>query len=243
MPAITAVEYGGLQAAYDHFNGALFDAALPDVMIVLSRKANMRGHFAPDRFSARVDAHGRHEHELALNPDAFIGRTDEDICSTLAHEMVHVWQHAHGQPSKRYSYHNKQWAAKMREIGLQPSSTGAVGGKETGAKMSHYILPGGPYTQAFTALAALSWKLNLESTPTRGGERAAPSKVKFSCPACNQNAWGKPDLQITCTVCALPMVAPVDAPIVDGVQAVKVVGNSVSCQCEGDLFGTPTLAS
>jgi predicted SprT family Zn-dependent metalloprotease len=33
--------------------------------------------------------------ELALNPDAFIDRTDEQICSTPVHEMVHAWQHAH----------------------------------------------------------------------------------------------------------------------------------------------------
>ena len=58
------------------------------------------------------------------------------------HEMVHVWQHAHGKPGAR-GYHNKEWAAKMKAIGLQPSSTGMVGGKETGQRMMDYIIPGG----------------------------------------------------------------------------------------------------
>ena len=31
--AITPIEYGGLQEAYDHFNAALFDRMLPDVFI------------------------------------------------------------------------------------------------------------------------------------------------------------------------------------------------------------------
>jgi hypothetical protein len=31
--AITPIEYGGLQEAYDHFNAALFDGMLPDVFI------------------------------------------------------------------------------------------------------------------------------------------------------------------------------------------------------------------
>jgi hypothetical protein len=45
------------------------------------------------------------------------------ILSTLVHEMVHVWQETYGNPSRR-GYHNRQWAEKMREVGLQPSSTG-----------------------------------------------------------------------------------------------------------------------
>jgi hypothetical protein len=35
----------------------------------------------------------------------------------------------------------------MREIGLQPSSTGEPGGMETGQTVSHYILPGGRLAQ------------------------------------------------------------------------------------------------
>ena len=31
--AITTVEYGGVQAAFDHFNKTLFDGKLPDVFI------------------------------------------------------------------------------------------------------------------------------------------------------------------------------------------------------------------
>jgi predicted SprT family Zn-dependent metalloprotease len=77
-------------------------------------------------------------HELALNPDHFICRTDAEICSTLGHEMTHVWQHQFGQPSAR-GYHNREWAAKMKTMGLQPSNTGAVGGKETGQQMTHYV--------------------------------------------------------------------------------------------------------
>ena len=62
-------------------------------------------------------------HELALNPDTLIDRSDEQICSTLVHEQCHVVQHEKGRPSG--SYHNKEWAAIMKGVGLQPSSTGA----------------------------------------------------------------------------------------------------------------------
>jgi hypothetical protein len=129
--AITPVEYTGLQKAYDHFNAELFGETLPDVFITYQRKAHSRGYFSADRFAGRNGRFGKHE--LALNPDAFV--EDEQICSTLVHEQTHVWQEAHGEPSPR-RYHNKEWAAKMKSVGLQPSSTGAVGGKETGQAIS-----------------------------------------------------------------------------------------------------------
>src|SRR5262245_65927631 len=94
--AITPVEYGGLQKAYDHFNAELFDGALPDVFITYQRKAHSAGYFSADRFSGRIAEFGKHE--LALNPDGFIGQTDEQIVQTLVHEMVHAWQHAYSKP-------------------------------------------------------------------------------------------------------------------------------------------------
>src|SRR5262245_48061130 len=84
--AITPVEYSGLQEAYDHFNAVLFGGKLLDVFIVYQRRAHSAGYFAPDRFVGRTAVGGKHE--LALNPDAFIGRSDEWITSVLVHEMA-----------------------------------------------------------------------------------------------------------------------------------------------------------
>ena len=197
--SITPVEYSGLQMAYDHFNEVLFDGKLVDCFITYQRHAHSAGYFAPDRFAGRDVAFGRHE--LALNPDGFIGRTDEQITSTLVHEMVHVWQQQYGKPSSR-GYHNKQWAAQMKAVGLQPSSTGMVGGRETGQRMSHYIIAGGAFEQSYDRLAASNWRLNLESAH-RPGEQRKPndSKTKFTCPMCGRNVWGKPDTMVLCLPC------------------------------------------
>jgi SprT-like family protein len=204
--AITPIEYGGLQEAFEHFNKELFGSALPDVFITYQRKAHSFGYFSPDRFSGRIGKWGKHE--LALNPDGFINQTDEQICQTLTHEMVHLWQHAHGRPGAR-GYHNKEWAAKMKAIGLQPSSTGMVGGKETGQKMIDYIIPNAPFATAYAKLAATGWKLNLQSAHRPGAKGGTnSSKTKFTCPACGQNAWGKPDLEIVCKPCGADMLAP-----------------------------------
>jgi hypothetical protein len=67
---ITLKEYQG-----DFFNGELFAGSLPQVLVTLQRHANSRGYFSPERFKGRVEKAS--VHELALNPDTFINRTDE----------------------------------------------------------------------------------------------------------------------------------------------------------------------
>jgi predicted SprT family Zn-dependent metalloprotease len=200
--AVTPIEYNSLQAAYEFFNRELFAGKLPDVFITLQRRANSKGHFSPDRYSGRGIKLDRHE--LALNPDAFIARSDKEIVSTLVHEQCHVWQKAFGKYSPR-GYHNKQWAEKMQEVGLQPSSTGMVDGRETGQHMTHYIIPGGAFEQGYKKLAATKWKLKLQSAHHPGDDRGRNSKTKFTCAKCRQNAWGKPDLAILCKPCRREM--------------------------------------
>jgi hypothetical protein len=205
--AITPVEYGSWQEAYDHFNHELFDGTLPDVMIVLQRRAHSGGHFAPNRYAGRGVNFTKHE--LSLNPDGFKGKSDEFICSILNHEMSHVWQeHCGVKRRKRYSYHDKEWAAKMKSIGLQPSNTGMVGGKETGVQMAHYIIDDGPFQIAFQKLAATGWRPNLESAAVPGPSgKPNKSKTLFTCQHCNWNVWGKPDTEVVCKHCALAVVA------------------------------------
>jgi hypothetical protein len=192
-------EYSGLQAAYEHFDTELFGDELPDVMIVLTRRAHSYGHFSPDRFAAR-EGDARH-HELSLNPDAFFGRTDKEISSTLLHEMVHVLQAVRGTAPKR-PYHNQDFAKLMKARGLYPSNTGAIGGRETGAQMTHFIIPNGVFEHSYERLRAKGWKLNLQSAIVagpRGGKKK--NKTTFTCSYCGVNTWGKQSLFIVCGSC------------------------------------------
>jgi hypothetical protein len=209
--AITPIEYGGLQQAYDHFNATLFGCKLRDCFMVYQRRASSAGHFSANRYSGRTEKSD--QHELSLNPDGFIGKTDLQILQTLVHEMTHAWQRDHGQPSAR-GYHNAEWSEKMKSIGLYPSSTGMVGGRETGQRMSDYIIPDGPFVRSYERLAATGWRLNLQSAPYSNPTKAPKSKDKFTCKSCGQNAWGKPDLAIICKHCGIQMrAAKTAAPV------------------------------
>lgn len=207
--SLTETEYSGFQRAYEHFNRALFGNSLPAVLITLQRHANAKGFFSPNSFTARggtlmkVLGEGNHAHEVALNPDTFHGRTDEEILSTLAHEMAHVWQEVHGKAPRR-CYHDKQWAAKMIEIGLMPTSTGEPGGKQTGQSVTHMIVGGGAFQKAYEAFAAQGYALNWQATPFGEAEKKkkTASKTKYTCSSCGANAWAKPGANLICGDCA-----------------------------------------
>jgi hypothetical protein len=85
---ITTAEADALQKAFDHFNRELFGGQLPDVLFTYQRHAGMLGHFAPNHFSSRTGG-TRKPHNIALNPDGFVGKSDEFICSVLTHEQAH----------------------------------------------------------------------------------------------------------------------------------------------------------
>jgi len=200
----TRVTYVGLTDAYDWFNRKLFVGALPAALITMQRRRGSYGYFASERFGTRdrsdiVD-------EIALNPVHFEARSDDKILSTLVHEMCHLWQFRFGKPS-RSGYHNKEWAAKMKSVGLQPDNGN---GRETGQAVSHHIMPGGPFSLACAELLQGGARIDYVDV---WGQRAVNRKTrtKYTCLKCGANAWGKPDLHIDCRDCELPMQA--DVPV------------------------------
>jgi hypothetical protein len=49
----------------------------------VARRSKSGGYFSPERFRGRVEE--ELAHELALKPDCFPERTDQENCSTLVH--------------------------------------------------------------------------------------------------------------------------------------------------------------
>ncbi len=144
----TAELYPELQRAYRHFNDHLFDGKLPPVLITLQRKNNTPGYWSANRFA---DKQGVRAGELALNPRYFAVCSAVEVLSVLVHEQVHVWQTYFGKPGRR-GYHNREWADKMVQIGLHPTSNGQPDGASTGEQMTHYILTGEAFDVAARGL-------------------------------------------------------------------------------------------
>ena len=203
----TKETYEQLQKAFHALNKSLFAGELPNCLITLQRKNRSYGYFAPKRFG-RDD--GTHIDEIALNPTYIRSRSLKEVLATLAHEMVHLWQFAHGKPG-RGRYHNREWAEKMKEIGLQPFSIKDET-KETGDSMHHKVITNGPFDKAANRLIsrdfALTWTetvqkevSKIEGESAEGEEEPKSGKrFKFTCPNedCKETAWAKHSANLAC---------------------------------------------
>ena len=215
----TTQAYAELQAAFEHYNRLLFAGELPQCLITMQREKRTYGYFSRRRFVHTVDQ--RSTDEIAINPSYFAVVPLLEILQTIVHEMVHAWQAHFGNPS-RPGYHNEEWAAKMEAVGLMPSSSGAPGGARTGQKMAEYPIPGGPFMVATEELLTSDFKISWcdrfppeDAAPARPTSSAAAlgagltgilepvagnrsNRIKFRCPVCASQAWGKPSLRLLC---------------------------------------------
>jgi hypothetical protein len=132
--------------------------------------------------------------------------------------MCHLWQSHFGTPG-RARFHNQEWGSKMEAIGLMPSNTGRPGGKRTGDQMMDYPIPGGLFEtvagQLITEAFQISWMDRLHAIREEPGGGHAPganggtgpkpdksNRVKYRCPTCEVQVWGKPNLLIRCGSCS-----------------------------------------
>lgn len=203
----TATAYGDLDRAYAYFNKKLFGGRLPDCLITLrSHMRNAWGYYHHDNFKVGEEKIA----EISLNSASFDLRDVKSVLSTLVHEMVHLEQFHFGKPGKN-GYHNKEWGDMMRKVGLHPSATGAVGGKEVGRAMTHYIISSGPFEKAYSALMASApvvlyhERAKMSAEVKKRREKSNASKTKYTCSGCDQNAWAKPGASLVCGECEMPM--------------------------------------
>lgn len=198
MPGKPTVElYQELQKAYDYFNRELFGNELPDCMITLQRNNKAYAMHYRNNWFTRED---EKIDEIAINPDYILDRKPIEVLSGFAHEMVHLWQFEFGNAGKN-GYHNKEWAEKMKSIGLHPSHNGKPEGNETGYRMSHFIIPDSDFEKASQNILLNTKAFNYVSYTKPKPKTKQGSKTKYTCPSCESNVWGKSDLKIYCFSC------------------------------------------
>lgn len=200
----TAEQYAAFEVAFEHFNNELFGGKLPPVLLTLAKSGRSFGYYHAARWRRRGEKDGR-VGEIALSPD-HLGREERAAAGTLVHEMTHHWQHVAGKPSRR-GYHNREWADRMEALGLMPSNTGEPGGKRTGQRMTHYIMPGAAFERAYEKLpegVLLPFIAGSSSTEDKPRPKTPdPSKTKYVCSGCGMNAWAKPEAGLV--HCEVPM--------------------------------------
>jgi len=182
-----------LQEAFDFFNTELFDGELPHAMLTMVAKKSTNGYYAHEKYcgpnNTRVS-------EIALNPEIAHTRSERDTLSTLVHEMAHLWQFYFGTPSRQNaSYHNREWAEKMKTVGLWPQASDGSG-KETGQKMTHSIGEGGAFAEAYERYKERGLALKYSAIPhVPKTKNKKANRSKYTANDGSQ-VWGKPGLRI-----------------------------------------------
>lgn len=202
---ITTQQYSKLDEAYNYFNKHLFDNKLPDSIITLNAKGKTTGYLHYNKYKYKD---GRSNlSELAFNPLEFESKDETEVYQTLVHEMVHLWQMIFGEPSRK-TYHNREWAYKMIDLGLQPSSTGLPGGRITGQSMSDYVIEGGLFEKVCGAFILKEKRILINAVPEEEKEKKKRNKTreKFVCPSCQMQAWAKKTAKLACGNCIQPMI-------------------------------------
>jgi hypothetical protein len=105
-----------LSEAHQQLNRQHFAASLGEVAIRVSRRMRSRlGHYSPGGATAPEIAIARRH----LRRDGWAS-----VLDTLAHEMVHQWQHETARPLA----HDRDFRRKAREVGIGPHAKRPAGG-------------------------------------------------------------------------------------------------------------------
>jgi predicted SprT family Zn-dependent metalloprotease len=191
------------QGLYEYFNKELFgDVLSDDVMLNFSRKGQSFGFFRPIAWQGESEATLG---EISLNPD-HMKRGLEPVCGTLVHAMVHKLQHEQGTPSSGKG-HNREWGEMMKRVGLYPSSTAQPGGKETGDKVSHYVIEGGVFDLLMKKLPSeLKFPfMGLDGTIQKVKKTPKKSKFRYACGECGMRVWAKEGVNVVCGECGVEL--------------------------------------
>ena len=213
-----------LRVMFEHFNGALFEGALPaERVLVCWTRAHqvIFGHLAPRRWA---DELGQPLYELAINANVMQAATLERLCGCMVHEMEHLRMSEAGTAG-RPGYHKAEFCDRMRAFGIV--SVDARTGQDVPAgsgcaSVANRIEPGDtPFRRAFeelpmAAIPPYESEPEQEEKPEGGGngegaagkpepdaERPKPprkpgTRAKYTCPGCGLNVWAKGGALLLC---------------------------------------------
>lgn len=211
-----------MSRVFHYLNQKLFEGTLPEPMIVFTRNPKvLGGYFAHNKWFSAEDGAG--VDEIAINANTMVEGDEIGLLQVLVHELTHQWQQHHGNPG-RGGYHNREWADKCLEIGLKPMNIDQPD-CETGDKINTVLIKGG---KAMLVLAGMPEEISIpfyaeilgnpdpgmpEGKPKDEPDQETPvpqpksgQKVKYTCPGCGFNLWGKGGGRFMCMDCNMAII-------------------------------------
>jgi predicted SprT family Zn-dependent metalloprotease len=178
---------------YEILNVNLFDNLLPtDVHLGAVYKIRAEGQFLPNK----QEFNGNPYHEILIDENLIDGDRDY-MLGVFVHQMVHLWQWEQGQQHTPKHYHNKEFIAKLKQLGIEATT-------EDGYKLlTESIHPQG---QLAKIIAEHDAALRVTVVPRNAGAKIempekSKNKVTYVCAKCGSKFWGRPGLIVICGTC------------------------------------------
>ena len=198
---------GYLNKVFDLLNEEFFENTLSRPTITIQSTPKAYGHFTlnDDTWVSTIGS----THEINIGAGT-LARPIEDICATMLHEMIHLFNYTQGiqDCSRGNTYHNKRFKQAAEERGLIVSHSEKYGWSHT--KPSDALLD-------FVLLNGLTdilisrnenYGFFVGKTGTHNGTDATPpapprtsSTRKYICPCCGMSVRATSIVRIACIDC------------------------------------------
>lgn len=189
---------GELEALFTTFNKALFEGKLEKPVITVSPDSTKGAYGWCTGWKAWNDGSengGFYEINLCAE---YLNRPFEDTCSTLIHEMVHLWNLQAGvqDTSRSGTYHNKKFKDAAEAHGLVVEKTEKHGYSKTSLS---------PESVAFVQSLGKSGFSLVRPRPLglKGNSKSKQSSRKYVCPGCGAIIRATKEVFVICGDCEL----------------------------------------
>lgn len=203
---------GYLEKMFRALNQDFFGGELEEPIITIQSTPRAYGHVTVAKTWRRKDDW---RHELNIGAET-LERPIENVAATMLHEMVHLYNMAHGVKdcSRGGVYHNKKFAAEAERRGLVVEHDERYGWTKTSPSeaLLDYILEW-EWTD-IDMNRGIGWnpppstggKNGAGSAPGAERPKAKSSTRKYICPCCGQSVRATKVVNIICGNCNETMI-------------------------------------
>ena len=206
---------GYLEKIFRALNADWFSGELEEPIITIQSTPRAYGHVTVGKVWYRKD---QQRHELNLGAET-LTRPIEEVVATIMHEMVHLYNIAHGVQdcSRGNTYHNKKFKAEAERRGLHIDHHDKYGWTITSPtdELMEYILEKG--WSEISMNRGFGWTPPPSTGGTggksgnggTGGPVTPPKKTstrKLQCPCCGNSVRATKSVRIMCMDCSEQML-------------------------------------
>lgn len=179
-----------LEELFDIFNEKLYNNELEKPIISIQSDKSNKSYGWCTTYKAWETTDGEAYYEINMTAE-HMRRSFEEICGTLVHEMVHLYNLLHDvSDCNAAQYHNKKYKDAAEAHGLNVEKTKHGWSKtELNDEMKEFV-------------STLDYKFEIARKPMM--KKSAPKKnptLKYVCPCCGNKVYSIRPLNITCDDC------------------------------------------